>query len=119
MRALTASHPLQLLLGLGIWAIWFLAVYGGLSVACSAAPPATARGVFSGINAVLLACTIATAAGLTWAAFACARAARRIGQAGDDGLRRFIAASASTLHAIAAISTLFVGLPLLFLWPCV
>jgi hypothetical protein len=36
---LSITHPLQLVPGLIIWALWFIAIYGGLSVACALAPP--------------------------------------------------------------------------------
>ncbi len=121
MRMPFATHPLQLLAGLSVWALWFVVVYGGLSVACSAASAdATAqRGVFSGINLLLAAVTLATASGLAWAALACGRAASRIDRAADGGVGRFIARCASALHVVAALSTLFVGFPLLLLWPCI
>lgn len=121
VRLLSATHPLQLLAGLSVWALWFVAVYGGLSVACSTAPAdATAqRGVFSGINLLLAGLTLATAGGLAWAAFACARTASRIDSAAEGGLAPFIARCASALYGVAALSTLFVGFPLLLLWPCI
>jgi len=121
MRLPYATHPLQLLAGLSVWALWFVVVYGGLSVACStASADATAqRGVFSGISLLLAGLTLATTAGLAWAAFACARAASRIDHAAEGGVGLFIARCAAALHGVAAISTLFVGFPLLLLWPCI
>lgn len=121
MRLLSATHPLQLLAGLSVWALWFVVVYGGLSVACStASADATAqRGVFSDINLLLAALTLATAFGLAGAALACGRVASRIDSAAEGGVGRFIACCASALYGVAALSTLFVGFPLLLLWPCI
>jgi len=119
LRNLPASHSLQLLLGLVVWALWFVAVYGGLSVACSVLPAPAERGPFGWVNGVLLALTVATAAFLAGAAFACGRAASRIDPSTEHGVRQFIARAATALYAIAAFSTLFVGLPLLVIWPCV
>lgn len=117
---LPASHPWQLLIGLCVWTLWFVVVYAGVSVACSAAPPPAARATASGINLGLIAFTLGIAGVLGLAAFVCAKGAGRI-DSGDtgDGLRRFIATAATALYAVAAVSTLFVGLPLLFVWPCV
>jgi hypothetical protein len=137
MNKLPAHHPWQLVLGLVVWSAWFVAVYAGLSVACAVAPPTPQRGAFTWVNASLLALTLVTALGLAGAARACARAARRIPSmtvvaaaalasappedaVAPDGVpRRFIAGTASVLYAVSAASTVFVGLPLLALWPCV
>ena len=117
---LSASHPWQLLIGLSVWAFWFVVVYAGVSVACSAAPPAAERATASWINLGLIAFTLGIAGVLGFAAFACAKGAKRVGSGDDrDGLRRFVTSAATALYAVAAVSTLFVGLPLLFVWPCV
>ena len=117
---LPVSHPWQLLIGLGVWAVWFVTVYGAVSVACSAASAAADGGPATWINGALLALTLAVAGALGFAAVVCARAARRVGGVDEeDGLRRFIAVAATTLYGVAAASTLFVGIPLLFLAPCV
>jgi len=119
MRRLAADHPWQLVLGLSVWAVWFVVVYGGLSVACAVAPPAPERGSLTAVNAGLGLLTLATTLLLAWAAWACARAARRPPDSPDAVRRRFIARTAAVLHAVAAVSTVFVGLPLLALSPCV
>jgi hypothetical protein len=115
---LPASHPLQLVLGLTVWLVWFGVAYGSLSVACAVAPPAPERGAYTWVNAGLLLLTLATALGLAWAAWAAHRAARRA--AGPQAPReRFLAWSASALHATAMASTLVVGVPLALLPPCI
>lgn len=118
------AHPWQLLIGLSIWALWFVLVYGAISVACSAAPPPPERAMTSWINGALVVITLGVTAALGAAAFACAKGARRIrSSAGaddrSDGLPGFIATAAAALYAVAALSTLFAGLPLLFVSPCV
>uniref|UniRef100_UPI0017EDA1FE hypothetical protein n=1 Tax=Methylibium sp. TaxID=2067992 RepID=UPI0017EDA1FE len=70
-----ASHPLQLVLGLTLWAVWFCVAYGGLSVACAVAPPPPERGAWTWVNGSLLLLTLATVLLLAWAAWRCTRAA--------------------------------------------
>lgn len=115
----SASHPVQLVLGLTLWLAWFCVAYGGLSVACAVAAPAPERGPWTWVNGSLLLFTLATAAVLAWAAWFCLRAASLPAGAPDLAPRRFVAAVGAALHATAALSTLFVGLPLALLPPCV
>lgn len=113
MTPRVAAHPLQLVLGLTAWALWFCVVYGGVSLACSPQllawmpVPAVPLAVLGGLS-------LLTAAALAWAAFACWRAAPPAPDAGH-----FVARVAAALHGIAAGSTLFVALPLLWVPPCV
>jgi hypothetical protein len=111
-----ATHPVQLALGFVIWSAWFVAAYGGLSVACGLAPPPEAQGARTWINAALGLLTLATAAVLLTLAWRCWRARRSTapGQA-----EHFVAPLAAALHAAAAGATLFVGLPATAIPPCV
>lgn len=112
-RWLVPSHPAQLALGLTLWSLWFVAVYGGLSVACALAPPALARGALTGINAWMGLLTLTSVALLAWLAWHCYRGARRC-----SGRARFVARLAAGLHLFAAVGVLFVGLPIAALPPC-
>ena len=118
-----AGHPWQLAVGLCIWALWFLAVYVGVSVACAVVPPPAALGPFNAVSAALILLTAATALGLAWAALASLRALRRMapeaGTSKPGGQRLFIARASAVLYGIAAFATVFVGLPLIALPPCV
>ncbi|RYF79017.1 MAG: hypothetical protein EOO29_18465 [Comamonadaceae bacterium] len=119
----------QLVTGFTLWAIWFVAVYGGLSVACAVAPPASARGPLTSVTLALLALTLGTVLALLLAARYCWRALRRM-RAGSEATgddeeecgraqhRQFVAGLAAWLHLAAAVATVFVGLPLLWLPPC-
>jgi hypothetical protein len=115
---LPASHPLHLVLGLTLWFAWFCVVYAGLSVACAVAPPAPETGPFNGLNAGLLVLTVLTSLLLGWAARRCWRDAQQFPARSPPGRKRFVADASAALYALAAVSTLLVGLPLLVLPPC-
>lgn len=106
-------HPLHLALGLGAWALWFTAAYGGVSVLCSM-DPGVPRLPGAWSLALGLAC-VGTAAALGVLARASARAVRHA----PDAPTRFIARLAAGLDLLAAVATLAGGLPLLWLPPCV
>lgn len=111
------SNGIHLFLGLTVWAAWFVAAYGGLSLACMASAPPRDAGVFTAINAGLAVLTVATA---TWLALA-GRALRRalvVLPADAPSRYRFIGSVSSCLYFVAALATLFVGLPVLVLSPC-
>lgn len=118
VAGLAPGHPWQLVLGLVAWSVWFVVVYGGLSVGCAVATPAPESRQFNAVNGTLLLVTLALVLWLAHASWTCARAARRSPGA-DDGTARFIARSATWLYAVAAVATVFVGAPMLALWPCV
>lgn len=110
---LEADHPLQLVLGLTLWSLWFVVLYGGLSVACAAAPPAPGQGAMTGINLWLGLMTLATLGLLGWLVRFCLGAARR-----ERGRSRFLAALAAGLHLFSAAGVAVVALPLVALPPC-
>jgi hypothetical protein len=118
MRRVPAYHPLQLVIGLSVWAAWLVVVYGGASMACEFAPPSAGRGAWNVVNGGLLVFTLFTLALLLRLAWHC-RNALRDGSVLRDDTQRFIAALGATLHATAAVATAFVALPLLVLPPCV
>lgn len=107
------SHPVQLVAGLVVWSIWFVALYGGLSVACAVAPPLPEQGVMTWLTALLFAGTVAVSLLLLYCAWRC----WSVVPAHGDAL--FIVRVAAGVHFIAAGSTLVVGLPLLAYPPCV
>jgi hypothetical protein len=107
---------MHLVLGLLVWSLWFVALYGGLSVACSVAPPPVADGAVTWINAVLLLITLPTIALLSWAALRCWQATP---PAETTAERRFIGRQAAALYALAAALTFAIGAPVLLLPPCV
>ncbi|WP_111656179.1 hypothetical protein [Isoalcanivorax indicus] len=115
MLRIPPHHPIQLPLGLVIWAIWFVAVYGGLSVSCALGAPSPEAGPLTPINGVLGLLTLV----VTLFLLAMARYCWRGASAPEAGEHAFIARLAGAGHIIAAISTLATGLPILVLPPCV
>jgi hypothetical protein len=112
------AHPMQLVMGLGLWCVWFVAMYAGLSLACVASASSTSAGV--GLNALLLIVTALTIALLGYWMWRCILAARHPPRAhASPQTARFIALVSAVLHGSALLSTLFVALPLWQLPPCV
>ncbi len=112
-RWLAPSHPVQLVLGLTLWSLWFVAIYGGLSVACELAPPSPEQGALTAINAGLGLLTLVTLALLSWLAWRGLRAGRQ-----TAGRQRFIALVGAGLHGYSAAGVAFAGLPIVALPPC-
>ncbi|QTF91437.1 hypothetical protein [Halomonas sp. BM-2019] len=112
-RWLAPSHPAQLVLGLTLWSLWFVAIYAGLSVACAVAPPAPGQGALTGINGGLALLTLPTLALLAWLAWRGLVAGRE-----SIGPARFVALVGAGLHLFSAVGVAFVGLPLVALPPC-
>lgn len=109
-------NPIHIPLGLVIWSLWFVALYGGLSVGCSLTPPAPEQGQWNWLNAVLGLFSLLTMALLLWLARLFQLAARREAQ---RPARCFSARLAAGVHLIGAIATLFIAIPTLSLPPCV
>lgn len=115
-RRSSAYHPVQIPLGLILWSLWFVALYGGLSVACSVAPPDPGKGAQTAINLALGLLTLVTFVLLAWLA----RRFWRVSGSPELNERQiFVTRLTSGIHMIAALATLFVGIPLAWLPPCV
>lgn len=110
------THPIQLALGLMIWALWFVALYGGLSIGCALAPPAAEMGALNWLNLVLGALTASVVAWLLRQMVLCWQEAEPKGA--GRSRQRFIATVGAGIYAVAAISTLFIGVPVIGLPPC-
>lgn len=108
-------NPIHIPLGLVLWSIWFVTLYGGLSVGCALAPPDPAQGQWTWLNGLLALLSLFTMAALLGLAWLFQRAARneREGQSA-----RFVARLAAGVNLIGAIATVFVALPTLSLPPC-
>ena len=108
-------HPLHIPLGLLIWSLWFVFIYGGLSVACAVAPPAPQQGPWNWLNALLGLSAVVTLILLGALARWSWHAGLRMQQQPRE---RFVALLAAGTHVVAALATLFIALPLLMLPPC-
>ncbi|UTH34377.1 hypothetical protein NLY39_11755 [Pseudomonas sp. KHPS1] len=108
-------NPIHIPLGLVLWSLWFVAVYGGLSVGCALAPPAPEQGQWTWLNALLALFSLLTFMVLLWLARRFQLAARR---ADEQPAGRFVARLTASVHLVGALGTLFVALPILSLPPC-
>lgn len=130
-RWFSPGHPAQVAIGFVIWSIWFIAMYGGLSVACQLEPPPMQQGPYTWLNGSLFALTLLVMALLLilgWRSGRyCALQAQseknysndsnRVDNAsGSD--RRFIGYLSTVLYLLAAVATLAGGLPVLVFTPC-
>ncbi|WP_349617451.1 hypothetical protein [Azotobacter salinestris] len=107
------GHPLQLALGLILWSLWLVAVYAGLSLGCVLAWPDTELRAGSWLNELLGFFTLFTAAWLFGCAWRLWRAPPPVLAA-----RRFVVQVGVWGYLLAGAATLFVGLPILALPPC-
>ena len=116
------THPIHLVSGLTLWGLFFVVIYAGLSVACSVAPPEPERDMFTGINAGVGVVTLVTTLLLLWLAWASMQAGSKAGsKAGrKEGLGRecYFAYISAGMFLFSACGTLFVGLPIAMLPPC-
>lgn len=111
-------HPIHLFLGLAIWAVWFVALYGGLSVGCAVAPPASEEQAGTWINGAILGFALLVGGYLFWCAYRCLRASSDAIQH-NDRLRVFISRTAAAVYLVSAFASLALGVPGLVLPPCV
>ncbi|NYT74766.1 hypothetical protein HZU72_20450 [Halomonas sp. QX-2] len=113
MQRLHLTHPLHFVIGLTLWCIWFVAVYGGHAIACSVAPPAPEQGVFTLVNAMLLVVSIAAIALLAVLTVGCCRMAKR-----HEGRLRFNATVSAGLYLFSTLGVVFAAMPIIGIPPC-
>ncbi len=109
-------HPVQIPLGLVIWSLWFVALYGGQAVVCASSPPAPEQGIWNWLNGGFGLLTLATFALLAWLARHFWKLSRPPHELNERQV--FVTKLAAGIHMIAALVTLFVGIPLLLIPPC-
>ncbi|MDX1552628.1 MAG: hypothetical protein R3198_08410 [Marinobacter sp.] len=112
-------HPIHLFLGLIIWAAWFVALYGGLSVGCTIAPPASDEQAGTWINGVIVAVALLVGGYLLWCAYRCLQGASEAKLQKDSRLKVFISRTAAAVYLVSAFASLALGVPGLVLSPCV
>lgn len=112
----TAMHPLRLVAGPTLWALSFVALYGGLSVGCAVAPPDPADGAGTWLNTSLIVMTLGFVGGMLYWAFRYSRLAGR--DLPRESSEALIVCGAAALHLVSALATVAIALPVLVLPPC-
>ena len=108
-------NPIHIITGLSIWAVWFIALYGGQGVGCSVAPPLLEDGPWTWLNLALAALSLLT----TILLLALTRLFQRASQhPGCSDRERFVASVSAGGNLIAAIAVVFIALPIMALPPC-
>ncbi|WP_339614818.1 hypothetical protein [uncultured Gilvimarinus sp.] len=127
---LSPFHPLQLTLGLVIWALYFVVLYAGLSISCQHFAPPEQSGAFNWVNIALLLLTFAVTLGLLFQArrgWHIIKLTKKTRPATPDHKQsasvpttpQFINYVAVSIYVVAAMATLINGLPLVLLVPCI
>ncbi|MCW8107864.1 hypothetical protein OPS25_05050 [Alteromonas ponticola] len=106
-------HPWHYIGGWVIWAIWFVVVYGGLSIACQINPPNPDEGVFNWINISLACFTLVVIVFLS----GCALKSWKLQQEAIPQAK-FPLQIATAIYAFATFGTLLVGGAILMVTPC-
>lgn len=111
---LAPVHPMQLVLGLTVWAVWFVIWYTVLSLACEFVLEDGTS--VNWLNGVLIVISLPFVALLWCWARRCWRAASAPGVSGPS---RFIAQVSAGVHGVAGFAVAFMMIPGLVLPPCV
>ncbi len=113
VQRLHLTHPGHFVGGLILWSIWFITVYGGLSVACAVMPPEPAQGALNDINITLLMVSLVTALLLAGLAWGCFHEGRQ-----HTGRQHFNAFVSAWLYVFSTLAVVFVAAPIVGLPPC-
>ena len=109
------SLPLQALLGLILWSVWFISMYGILSLACILLPVHTGFGL-TWINIALFVLTFALIILLTLLAYRLWQSTRKSTRL--PPYARFLAWLGLAGYCIAAMATISIGAMALIYPPC-
>ncbi|WP_150302773.1 hypothetical protein [Pseudomonas saliphila] len=115
---LSISHPIQIVMGLIIWSVWFVVLYGLQGIGCNVAPPAAELGPWTWINALLLGLGVCVTLLLLFAAYRCWKAGQDQ-RVEEDSHRRFIARISGGIYLFSAIAAAAVTVPVVIYPPCV
>lgn len=102
---LNPAHPAHLVIGLSLWSIWFVGIYSALSLYCDLSETSAKFSSTTILNTGILLSTAVFTALFVWAGICCWRAGS-------------VARISAGLYWAAAIATLAVGGPVLYLPPC-
>ncbi|NMH59384.1 hypothetical protein [Alteromonas ponticola] len=106
-------HPIHYVAGWIIWAIWFVAAYGGLAVACKIEPPAPEQGIFNWLNLSFFVITMVVFVLLCLYAVDKRKLLKEA-----PPQTKFALQIATAVYAFSAFGTLMVGLALVMVTPC-
>lgn len=109
-------HPIQLVLGLIIWSVWFVFIYSFLSLSCEYATISLHSG-FTWLNATLFLSTIIVVLLLLFLAYHSWRGIKLLPKKRNSN-RHIIAWIGFGVYLAAASITFIIGLTVLFLPPC-
>jgi hypothetical protein len=109
------GHPLQLVLGPTLWALAFVALYGGHAVGCATLDVGAQPVAFIAFRTVLFLMATAVGVVLFWLGLRAWRHRPAVG-ARTEG---FLARIAAGVHLTAAVSLPAIAAPLLVLPPCI
>lgn len=115
---LSILHPIQIVMGLIIWSVWFVVLYGLQGIGCNVAPPAAELGPWTWINALLLGLGACVTLLLLFAAYRCWKAGQDQSVAADSH-RTFIARISGGIYLFSAIAAAAITLPVVIYPPCV
>lgn len=112
--------PLHLVLGLVIWSLWFVLLYGGLSLACEFAPPlAGEEGAWTWLNVLMSVLALLVTGALLYASYRCSRAGFESAAGIADSTRAFIRKLSLSVYLVSAAGALALAVPGLILPPCI
>tara|TARA_B100001146_G_C15752158_1_gene252134 strand:- start:18 stop:374 length:357 start_codon:yes stop_codon:yes gene_type:complete len=115
LKILPLTHPLHLVMGFMIWALWLVLIYAGLSLGCMAAASPETLEAQSWLNIALLGFTMIISALLLWIGIRCWRFPPT---EENKKQARFILRVSGAVYFCAAIATLAGSIPTLMLPPC-
>lgn len=106
-------HPLHLAIGLTVWFVFFIVVYGGMSVGCEISDARYSTNPLNIINGFVLLVTIIFTIPLAWLAWKC-----HLATPSKPNQGRFVMRLSAVLYGISALATVLVGLPGAIYPPC-
>lgn len=111
------NHPLHLVIGLTIWAVWFVASYAGISAGCMISSSPQTLGPLSWINISVLIGTLAVSALLLWLGISCW--SYSIQKKNDTPQNSLIQRVSAGLYLFSALAVIAVAVFLFRVPPCV
>ncbi len=112
------THPVQLVLGPIVWSVWFVVLYGGLSLGCQLVAPPGSDHSLTWLNLAVVGGGVLVAAALAWAGLRCWRSAPEVSEDGCGSEERFVARTGGLIWLFSAMASAFIALPGMAMVPC-